>query len=216
MANKRMFSLDVVDTDKFLDMPASTQCLYFHLGMRADDEGFVSSPKKIAKLANCAEDDLRVLASKGYIIPFESGIIVITDWNVNNSIRLDRKHDTRFKEERSKIMIRDNVYSLTTNCQADDNQLTDKCHTEVSIGLDKNRLDKNSIEINTICSEPETDSELSGIRLPLNDKSFYDVPLEMRWSSFFVTLTRKSFDIHHTCILFSNGVIYPFDECGRI
>ena len=87
MANKRMFSLDVIDTDKFLDMPASTQCLYFQLGMRADDDGFVSSPKKIVKIANCSEDDLRLLASKGYIIPFESGIIVITDWNVNNSIR---------------------------------------------------------------------------------------------------------------------------------
>ncbi len=79
MANKRMFSLDVIDTDKFLDMPASTQCLYFYLGMRADDDGFVSSPKKITKLANCAEDDLKILASKGYIIPFETGIAVITD-----------------------------------------------------------------------------------------------------------------------------------------
>lgn len=178
MANKRMFSLDVIDTDKFLDMPASTQCLYFQLGMRADDEGFVSSPKKITKIANCAEDDLRVLASKGYIIPFESGIIVITDWNVNNSIRSDRKHDTRFREERSRLMIKDNAYSLTTNCQADDNQLTDKCHTEVSIGLDKYRLDKNSIDINTICSEPETAPELSGIKIILNDKSYYDIPLE--------------------------------------
>ncbi len=178
MANKRMFSLDVIDTDKFLDMPASTQCLYFQLGMRADDDGFVSSPKKIAKLANCAEDDLKLLASKGYIIPFESGIIVITDWNVNNSIRSDRKHDTRFREEFSRVTLKDNVYSLATNCQADDNQLSGKCHTEVSIGLDKYRLDKDSIDINTICPEPETVSGLSGIKIPLNDKSFYDVPLE--------------------------------------
>lgn len=72
MANKRMFSIDVVDTDKFLDMPVSTQALYFHFGMRADDDGFVSSPKKIVKIANCTNDDLRVLISKGYIIPFES------------------------------------------------------------------------------------------------------------------------------------------------
>ena len=68
MANKRMFSIDVVDTDKFLDMPVSTQALYFHFGMRADDDGFVSSPKKIVKIANCTNDDLRVLISKGYII----------------------------------------------------------------------------------------------------------------------------------------------------
>lgn len=80
MASKRMFSIDVIDTDKFLDMPVSTQALYFHFGMRADDDGFVSSPKKIAKIANCTNDDLRILISKGYVIPFDSGVIVITDW----------------------------------------------------------------------------------------------------------------------------------------
>lgn len=93
MASKRMFSLDVIDTDKFLDMPTSTQCLYFHLGMRADDDGFVSSPKKITKLANCSEDDLKILESKGYIIPFEMGVIAIAHWNINNSIRSNQKHN---------------------------------------------------------------------------------------------------------------------------
>ncbi len=68
MANRRMFSLDVVDTDKFLDMPASSQNLYFHLGMRADDDGFVSSPKKITKIVNCATDDLNVLISRGFVL----------------------------------------------------------------------------------------------------------------------------------------------------
>lgn len=68
MANRRMFSLSVIDTDKFLDMPVSSQLLYFHLGMRADDDGFVSSPKRIARTTNCGDDDLRILATKGYII----------------------------------------------------------------------------------------------------------------------------------------------------
>lgn len=72
MANRRMFSLDVVDTDRFLDMSASAQALYFHLGMRADDDGFVSSPRKIAKASNCGLDDLTLLAAKGFIIPFIS------------------------------------------------------------------------------------------------------------------------------------------------
>ena len=67
MAAKRMFSIDVIDTDKFLDMPVSTQALYFHFGMRADDDGFVSSPKKIVKIANCTNDDLRILISKDLI-----------------------------------------------------------------------------------------------------------------------------------------------------
>lgn len=95
MAAKRMFSIDVVDTDKFLDMPVSTQALYFHFGMRADDDGFVASPRKIVKIANCTNDDLKVLISKGYVIPFQSGVIVITDWKTNNFIRSDRYKATK-------------------------------------------------------------------------------------------------------------------------
>ena len=86
MAQKRMFSLAVTDTDKFLDMSASAQALYFHLGMHGDDDGFVASPKKIARGVGCNDDDLRLLASKGYIIPFESGVIVIVDWNINHTL----------------------------------------------------------------------------------------------------------------------------------
>ena len=90
MANRRMFSLSVIDTDKFLDMPVSSQLLYFHLGMRADDDGFVSSPKRIARTTNCGDDDLRILTTKGYIIPFESGVVVIRHWRQNNQLRSDR------------------------------------------------------------------------------------------------------------------------------
>ena len=92
MALKRMFSLSVTDTDKFLDMSVSAQALYFHLGMHGDDDGFVSSPRKIARSVGCNDDDLRLLASKGYIIPFESGVIVIADWNINNTLKNDRYH----------------------------------------------------------------------------------------------------------------------------
>lgn len=103
MALKRMFSLSVTDTDKFLDMSVSAQALYFHLGMHGDDDGFVSSPRKIARGAGCNDDDLRLLASKGYIIPFESGVIVIADWNINNTLKNDRYHKTVFSEERALI-----------------------------------------------------------------------------------------------------------------
>lgn len=105
MAQKRMFSLLVVDTDKFLDMSASAQALYFHLGMHGDDDGFVASPKKIARAAGCNDDDLRLLASKGFIIPFESGVIVITDWNINNTLKNDRYHETVYQDERAKISL---------------------------------------------------------------------------------------------------------------
>lgn len=86
MLKRRMFSLDVVDTDDFIEMPVETQCLYFHLGMRADDNGFVSNPKKITKMVNCLPDDLELLVEKGYLIPFEKGGMLIKDWKINNYI----------------------------------------------------------------------------------------------------------------------------------
>jgi len=134
MANRRMFSLDVVDTDNFLDMPATTQALYFHLGMRADDDGFVLSPKKITKIVGCNEDDLKLLIAKQFVIPFESGVIVISDWNINNWIRPDRKHDTRLAEEKAMLQLKNDKYVLADALQPLDNQMTTECHTEVSIG----------------------------------------------------------------------------------
>ena len=110
MAKRRMFSLDVVDTDDFLDMPATTQSLYFHLGMRADDDGFVSNPKKITKMVNCTPDDLQMLTEKGYIIPFDSGIVVIKEWKVNNYIRNDRYTPTRYIEELRSISEQNGIY----------------------------------------------------------------------------------------------------------
>lgn len=103
MARRRMFSLDVVDTDRFLDMPSSTQNLYFHLGMRADDDGFVASPKRITALCGCGADDLSLLIAKGYVKPFESGVVVIIDWKRNNLIRPDRYVPTLFTEEKAQL-----------------------------------------------------------------------------------------------------------------
>lgn len=99
MAQKRMFSLQVVDTDKFMDMSTSAQALYFHLGMHGDDDGFVSSPRKIARAAGCNDDDMRLLAAKGFIIPFDSGVVVITDWKINNTLKNDRYQSTIYQEE---------------------------------------------------------------------------------------------------------------------
>ena len=148
MANKRMFSIDVVDTDKFLDMPVSTQALYFHFGMRADDDGFVSSPKKIVKIANCTNDDLRVLISKGYIIPFESGVVVITDWRKNNTLKGDRYKPTVYQEELEILETQGNSYVLKksdistgNNLEPDWNQIGTKPEPQYSI--DKYSIDKN-------------------------------------------------------------------------
>ena len=97
MARRRMFSLDVVDTDNFTEMSVSAQVLYFHLGMHGDDDGFVSSPRKIAKSVGCNTDDLKLLVAKGFIIPFDSGVVVIRDWNANNTLRNDRYRPTIYQ-----------------------------------------------------------------------------------------------------------------------
>ena len=99
MADKRMFSLKIVDSDLFLDMPLSSQCLYFHLSMRADDDGFVNNPKKIIKIIGANEDDLKILIAKGFVIVFEQGIIVIIHWKINNFIRKDRYKPTLYENK---------------------------------------------------------------------------------------------------------------------
>lgn len=126
-----MFSLEIVDTDQFLDLPASSQSLYFHLGMRADDDGFISSPRKITNMVNCSNDDLKLLIAKGFVIPFESGICVIRDWRVNNYIQKDRYHESRYLAEKALLSVNANQsYSLDTVCI----QNVSRLDTEVRLG----------------------------------------------------------------------------------
>ena len=139
MANRRMFSLDVVDTDNFLDMPLSAQGLYFHLGMRADDDGFISSPKKIIKLVNASEDDLKLLIIKGYLIPFESGVIVIKHWRQNNYVKGDRYKPTIYQNERKQLYAENNIYHLDTVC------IQNGTKTEPQDRLGKDSVGKDSV-----------------------------------------------------------------------
>ena len=108
MAQRRMFSLKVVDTDQFLDMPHSSQLLYFHLSIRGDDDGFVSSPKKIKQMVGASDDDMKILVSKRFIIPFESGVCVIRHWRIHNYIQGDRYTETNWKEEKRMLAIDEN------------------------------------------------------------------------------------------------------------
>ena len=118
MAERRMFTKKIIDSDAFLDMPLSTQALYFHLNMRADDDGFINNPKKIMRMIGASEDDLKVLISKRFIITFESGIVVIKHWRMHNLLRKDRYIETQYIEEKSMLSIKENgVYT------EDDNQL---------------------------------------------------------------------------------------------
>lgn len=113
MAQKRMFSIKVVDTDRFLDMSTTAQCLYFHLGMRADDDGFVASPKRIIAMCGCNPDDLRLLIAKGFVYAFESGICAITDWRLNNTLKGDRYAPTLYEEEKAMLLAQHPLWFQT-------------------------------------------------------------------------------------------------------
>jgi hypothetical protein len=119
MANRRMFHRELVSSDKFIDMPASTQLLFFHLGINADDEGFVSSPKRIQRMVGCGEDDLKILLAKNFIVGFDSGVVVITDWNKHNQIRKDRFVPTLHAEEKQQLQLVD-----SEQCQPNVNQMS--------------------------------------------------------------------------------------------
>ena len=133
-----MFTNTITDSDLFLDMSLSAQALYFHLGLHADDDGFVSSPKRIARSIGCNEDDLKLLIAKGFVICFDNGIVVITHWLLHNSIRKDRKKDTLFKTEKALLSLDNGTYSKL------DNQLTTACQPSVNqvSAQDKIRKDK--------------------------------------------------------------------------
>ena len=98
MANRRMFAKSIIRTDQFLDMPQSAQNLYFHLGVEADDDGFVT-PKVVMRMLGSTDDDLRLLVGKKFVIPFEGGVLVITHWRIHNEIRQDRYKPTIYQEE---------------------------------------------------------------------------------------------------------------------
>ena len=113
MAERRMFAKTIIDSDAFIDMPLSTQALYFHLSMRADDEGFINNPRKIQRMIGASDDDLKVLAAKRFIIPFDSGIVVIKHWKIHNYIRGDRKKETVYTDEMELLTEKDNgAYTL--------------------------------------------------------------------------------------------------------
>lgn len=149
MANRRMFSLDVVDTDIFLDLPISSQALYFHLGMRADDDGFVSSPKRVTSMIGTNQDDLKLLIAKGFIIALEDGIIVIRHWKQNNYIQNDRHKNTIYQSQLSALTVNNGIYEVDTQCI----QTVSEMDTQDRLGkdsIDKDSIDKVSIDYQLI------------------------------------------------------------------
>ena len=117
MAQRRMFDRDIVSSDTFTEMSSDAQNLYFHLGIHADDEGFVS-PKGIMRMISSSEDSIKILIAKGFVIPFESGVVVITDWKQNNYLDLRRVKSTKFTKEKEMLTERNRQYSLLDGMQS--------------------------------------------------------------------------------------------------
>ena len=139
MAQKRMFDKTITNSDDFIEMPDSSQNLYFHLSMNADDDGFVNNWKSIMRMTGHKDDDLKVLISKNYIIPFDSGVLVIKHWRINNYLRSDRYIPTKYNKEKAQLYVdKDMVYQMDTNGVR---------------SIEENSIDKNSIDKNNIKNE---------------------------------------------------------------
>lgn len=157
MAERRMIAKTIIDSDLFLDMPMSTQCLYFHLNMRADDDGFINNPKKIQRMIGCNDDDIKLLIAKNFIIPFESGVVVIKHWKIHNYIRMDRYKETLYKEEKSQLVTdKSKEYILG---RPDDIPLVDQRFTQDRLG--KDRLGKDNIPTKEECVNKYVSEKLS-------------------------------------------------------
>ena len=171
MAARRMFAKIIVDSDLFIDMPVTSRLLYYDLGMRADDDGFVNAPKKIMRMIGASQEDLKILVQRGFIIPFDSGVIVISHWRVHNYLRKDTYNETQYTAEKSQLVLDDkNVYQRTvyepsTDCIRN----VDEPRTQVRKGKERKGQDSEGKDI--FCSEPLTSSAPEVPALILNDNS---------------------------------------------
>lgn len=164
MAERRMMSKKIIDTDNFLDMPQSTQCLYFHLLLRADDDGFIQSPKSIMRITGCKDDDLKLLNAKGFVIGFETGVIVIRHWRIHNYVQSDRYSKSELPEAKC-VELKNKVYEVVGQPINPDNTYMDtKCiqngyNLDTQIRIDKIREEENRIE--TLCHVSHDDVDKS-------------------------------------------------------
>ena len=177
MAERRMFAKTIVTSDAFLDMPLSARCLYFTLGMFADDDGFVNNPKSIMRQVGACTDDLNLLLLKRFILKFDSGVIVIKHWRIHNYIQKDRYKETKYIDEKATLMLDEK--GAYTECIQD----VSKVETQVSIGkisIGKDRLVEGSVVPATAAATEEDKLKLVGGSLgkgvvKLTDRQLHDL-----------------------------------------
>lgn len=200
MAERRMFSKSIIDSDLFLDMPATTQMLYFHLAMRADDDGFINNPKRIMRMIGASDDDMRILIAKQFVILFDSGIVVIKHWRIHNYIRSDRYKPSIFVEKNSLHLDKGMVYQENSNYNhsgipndnqpgtngiPDVNQTGDNMDTQVRLDKDRTNnlsiLDAKSKNFPPTLEEIRLFAEQEKIRIDV--QKFYDYYTERDWKT---------------------------------
>lgn len=177
MAQRRMFSRRITETDHFLEMPLSSQALYFHLNMGADDEGFIDKAKTIQRTIGASDDDMKLLIAKGFLIPFESGVVVIRHWRIHNYIQADRFQATIYQDEKEQLDFdKSKIASIKPLDQCIQNVY--KMDTQVRLGedrLDKDRLDK----VNNLYSGEDEKKSLSQIikstSVKINDRQIQQI-----------------------------------------
>lgn len=177
MAQRRMFSRKITETDHFLEMPLSSQALYFHLNMGADDEGFIDKAKTIQRTIGASDDDMKLLIAKGFLIPFESGVVVIRHWRIHNYIQADRFQATIHQNEKEQLEFdKSKIASIKPLDQCIQNVY--KMDTQVRLGedsLDKDRLDK----VNNLYSGEDEKKSLSQIikssSVKINDRQIQQI-----------------------------------------
>lgn len=164
-----MFAKTIIDSDAFLEMPISARLLYYDLGMRADDDGFINSPKKIMKMIGASEDDINILILKKFIIPFDNGVVVLKHWRIHNYIRKDTYNETPYKEQKMLLEVDDNKsYKLKDifSVQAVDEPSTDSGREL----LEKNPEHAINTESQRVVDEPSTQVRLGKVSIDNNKK----------------------------------------------
>jgi hypothetical protein len=167
MAERRMFAKTIIDSDAFLEMPITAQLLYFHLSMRGDDDGFINKPKAIMRLCGAKDDDLKILFAKKFVIPFDSGVVVIKHWKIHNYIRKDTYTETKYKEEKALLELdENNSYRLSDSplLRLRDDSVT-STSTQDRLGKDsigKDRLVEGSVVPATATATEEDKLKLVG------------------------------------------------------
>ena len=158
MANRRMLNKTVVESDPFFEMPADSQALYMHLVLNADDEGFVGNPETIRRMTGFSKDSLKLLIAKGFLISFQSGVVVVTHWEMQNKIQPSRKTKTIFTDEKGLLIVDEQGKYLIFNnssepCQQDADKMSEECQrvadkTSEQVSIGKDSIGKGSINNN--------------------------------------------------------------------